>query len=398
MSEQALSHLKVLDLTQYIAGPYCTKLMAGFGADVIKIERTHTGDKMRSMGPFFKNEPGLENSIPFLWLNTGKKSITLNLKTEKGIEIFKRLLLTADVVVENFPPGVMQRLGLSYENIRQIKESIIMTSISNFGQTGPYRDYEAEEIVEYAMSGLMYLTGDADKPPLAPGPAVTQYTAGQSAYLATLMALYKRGVNGKGQHIDVSIQECAMDLRELTLMDYLNLGTIPKRNSDRHHLCPWQSYPCKDGYATIVGAPMRRWRRVAEVTGEPKLADKKYDHVEGRIKHRDEVEALLKPWLDTHTRREIYEGGQERGLAFSYVTNLAEVFELPQHKAREYFVEIEHPIVGKHRYCGAPFRPSETPWRSQRAPLLGEHNESIYCDTLGYSKEDLGSLAEGGII
>ncbi|MGD9347776.1 MAG: CoA transferase, partial [Candidatus Aminicenantes bacterium] len=249
---QALSHLKILDLTHYIAGPYCTKLMAGFGAEVIKVERPPSGDKMRAMGPFFKGEKGLEKSIPFLWLNTGKKSVTLNLKTGRGVDIFKRLVREADAVIENFSPRVMPGLGLGFESIRTINPDIVMTSISNFGQTGPYRDFRAEEIVMYAMSGLMSLTGAEERPPLVSGPVITQYTAGQNAYVATLMALYQRnGIkkgrddrkqNGEGQHIDVSIQECTMDLRELSIIEHLNLGVVPKRNSDRHALCPWQSY------------------------------------------------------------------------------------------------------------------------------------------------------------
>jgi crotonobetainyl-CoA:carnitine CoA-transferase CaiB-like acyl-CoA transferase len=331
-------------------------------------------------------------------LNTGKKSITLNLKKEEGIRIFKRLLSDTDVVVENFSPRVMPGLGLGYEIIKQINKNIVMTSISNFGQTGPYRNYKAEEIVEYAMSGLMYITGAEDKPPLSSGPAVTQYVAGQSAYLATLMAVFKRGRNNQGQHVDVSIQECAMDLRELTIMDHLNLGTIPKRNSDRHSLCPWQSYPCKDGFAVIVGAPFRHWHSFADVASEPKLADRRFDRMQDRIKRRKEVETLFKPWLDTHTRQEIYDAGLSRSLAFGYVTNLPEVFSLKQHQARQYFAEVEHPVVGKHSYCGAPFRPSATPWNLKRAPLLGEHNESIYCDSLDYSKQELRKLAEEGVI
>jgi len=398
MNESALTQVKVIDLTQFIAGPYCTKLMSGFGAEVIKVERPDTGDGMRSRGPFYANEQGLERSIPFLYLNTGKKSITLNLKTSAGLAIFKRLLKDADVLIENFPPKVRLNLGLAYEIIKQWNPKIIMTSISNFGQTGPYKDYKAEEIVEYAMSGLMFLTGDADRAPLAAGPAITQYAAGQTAYAATLMALYKRELTGQGQFIDVSIQECALDLRQLTIMDYLATGAIPKRNSDRHPLCPWQAYPCRDGYAVIVGAPVRHWPRIAAVVGNPELADRKYRRMKDRIRRRYRIEAILKPWLDMHARQDIYHAGHSKGLAFGYVASLKEVLVSPQLQARQYFTQVEHPVVGKHMYCGAPFRPSQTPWQSRRAPLLGEHNESVYCGDLGYSKDEFISMAERGII
>lgn len=398
MAEQALSHLRVLDLTHYIAGPYCTKLMAGFGAEVIKIERPHTGDKMRSVGPFFQDKSDLETSIPFLWLNTGKESITLNLKSETGREIFKKLVHKADVVVENFSPRVMPGLGLSYEALRHINPHLVMTSISNFGQTGPYRDYQAEEIVEYALSGLMYLTGDPEKPPLCAGPALTQYTAGMEAYIATLMALYQRGISGRGQYVDVSIQECALDNIEVSLAEYLHLGKVAKRTGDQHPLVPWQLYLCQDGYVAVIGGPVRHWLKGVDIFEEPRLFDEKYQHMAGRIDHRCEVEALIQPWLSRHRKKDIYHAGQARRLAFGFLATLAEVFESSQHRAREYFVAIDHPVVGTHQYCGAPFRPSETPWQSARAPLLGEHNEEIYGDLLGYSPTDIQHLRDEGVI
>lgn len=398
MAEQALSHLRVLDLTHYIAGPYCTKLMAGFGANVIKIERPHNGDKVRSVGPFFQEPPDLETSIPFLWLNTGKKSITLNLKSETGREIFKKLAHQADVVVENFSPRVMPGLGLSYEVLQDMNPRLVMTSISNFGQTGPYRDYQADEIVEYALSGLMYLTGDPAKPPLAAGPAISQYCAGMHAYIATLLALYQGRASGSGQYIDVSIQECAMDNIEISLVEYLHEGKIAKRTDDRHPLVPWQLYPCEDGYAAVIGGPVRHWKRAADLFEEPRLLDKKYEHMAGRVKYRDEVEALIQPWLSGHQKKDIYHAGQARHLAFGYLATLAEVFEASQHRAREFFVEIDHPVVGKHPYCGAPFRPLATPWQSARAPLLGEHNEAIYGELLGYSPEEIQQLTEEGVL
>lgn len=397
MADQALSPLRILDLTHYVAGPFCTKLMAGFGAEVIKIERSKTGDNLRSIGPFYDDDPGMERSIPFLWLNTGKKSITLNLKTETGKEIFEELVRVADIVIENFSPGVMERLGIGYEALREIKPDIIMTSISNFGQTGPYRDYKATEMVEYAMSGLMYITGKPDQPPLTAGPSITQYTAGQTAYLASLVALFKRGVTGNGEHIDISIQESAIENGELALTNHLNRGDMPKRTPD-HPFSPWQTYPCKDGYAIVIGAPMRRWHRVAKVVGEPKLTRRIFNRMGQRTRGRKKIEKLIAPWLETNSGRDIYHNGQAEGLAFGYVASLAEALQSPQHQTRGFFEEIEHPIVGKYQYSGAPFRPSETPWLSERAPLLGEHNEAVYSGIMDYSKENLNSLVDGGII
>ena len=396
MAEKALSHIKVIDLTHYIAGPYCTKLMAGFGAEIIKIERPKTGDKLRSTGPFFKNQEGLETSIPFLWLNTGKKSITLNLKNEKGVEVFKKLVRDADVVMENFSPRVMPNLGLSYENLREINPGLVMASISNFGQTGPYKDYKAGEIELNAMSGVMHMTGAPDKSPLTSGPAMCQYSAGLHAYTAILLALFQRGITGKGQYIDISIMECGMEHIENTLTNFLHLGKNGKRGA--HTFAPWGLYRCKDGYAAVICAPFRHWTRGAEIFQEPRLIEDKYKHVKYRDQHREEVDALIQPWLSNHKKEDVFHKGQEHNLAFGHLATFEETLESPQHKARDFFVEIDHPEVGKHKYCGTPFNISHTSCESQRAPLLGEHNEDIYNNLLGYSTQKIQCLQEEGVI
>jgi crotonobetainyl-CoA:carnitine CoA-transferase CaiB-like acyl-CoA transferase len=398
MDQHALSHIRVLDLTHYIAGPYCTKLMAGYGAEVIKIERVKQGDPMRSVGPFCGGSPGLETSIPFLWLNTGKKSVTLNLKSEHGRSVFLELVRTADLVVENFSPRVMPSLGLDYDTLRDLKPSLVMTSISNFGQTGPYRDYRAEEIVAYAVGGLMYLTGDPEKPPLRAGPSMAQYTAGMTAYIASLMALYRAKLTSEGQHADVSIQESALDNVEICLVEYLHLGKVARRRADEHSLVPWQVYPCRDGYAAVIGGPVRHWLRAAILFEESRLLQEPYRRMAGRMEHREEVRALIQPWLDRHDKTEVYHAGQARRMAFGYLATLPEVLESPQHRAREFFVEIDHPFAGRHQYCGPPFRPSATPWHSDRAPLLGEHNDEVYSTIPGYNRARRATLSEEGVI
>jgi crotonobetainyl-CoA:carnitine CoA-transferase CaiB-like acyl-CoA transferase len=370
--------------------------MAGFGAEVLKIERPGTGDGMRNAGPFCKNHEGIETSIPFLWLNTGKKSITLNMKTVKGTEILKQLVKDADVLIENFSPHVMQSLGLSYKTLREINPGLVMTSISNFGQTGTCREYKAEEIEMQSLSGIMYMTGDAEREPLASGPALCQYTAGQHAYIATLMALFQRNSNGEGQFIDVSIQESGLEHIEITLSYNLQQGKNAKRGE--HLFVPWETYECMDGYATIIAMPSRHWNRTEEIFGDAGLFDKKYLHVLDRMKYRDEYEKRLQRSVKAHKKKELFHAGQTRKLAFGYVAELHEVIESPQHKARDFFVEIDHPSVGKHTYCGAPFIMSGTPWKSERAPLLGEHNHKVYTEMLGYSVQEINRLSEEGVI
>ena len=194
MSEGALAGYRVLDVTHFVAGPYLTKLMADLGAEVIKIEKPRQGDGARRLGPFVGDEPDIEKSLPFLFYNTGKKSVTLNLKTVQGTEIFKEMVKHADIVVENFEPRVMPSLGLEYETLSQINPAIVVTSISNFGQDGPYRDYKATELIEYATSGLMYITGESDREPLKAGLDIAQVVAGQNALVPTLAVLYSRNI------------------------------------------------------------------------------------------------------------------------------------------------------------------------------------------------------------
>ncbi len=396
MSHSALSGIRVVDLTHYTAGPYCTKLMSGFGAEVVKVERPLTGDAMRSFGPFFQDRQDVETSIPFLWLNTGKKSVTLDFKTEKGREVLKDLIREADVVVESFSPGVMQRLGLDYETVRKLKPGIVMTSISNFGQSGPYKDFKADEITLNALSGGMSVTGEPEKEPLAAGPSIYQYTAGQHAYIGTLMALFQKGVDGKGQYVDVSIQESGLEHIEILLSYNLQKGENKKRGG--HMFVPWATYDCQDGYAAVIAMPYRHWHRAAEIFKDPVLFDEKYDHLLNRIKDRTEYETRLKACVKTMPKKDLFHAGQARQLAFGYIADLKDVTESPQHEARRFFKEIDHPMTGKHKYCDAPFMMSETPWKSLRAPFLGEHNDEIFKGLLGYGEDEIKQLSEREII
>jgi len=396
MNRAALSGIRVVDLSHYTAGPYCTKLMSGFGAEVIKVERPGTGDPMRSVGPFSHNRENIETSVPFLWLNTGKKSVTLDLKKEKGLRILKELIGVADVLVENFSPGVMQRLGLDYTAVKKINPGIVMTSISNFGQTGPYKDYAADEITLNALSGGMSVTGDPEKAPLAAGPALYQYTAGQHAYTGTLMALFQKGVDGKGQWVEVSIQESGLEHIEILLSYNLQKGENKTRGG--HMFVPWATYDCLDGYAVVIAMPYRHWYRAAEIFKDAALFDEKYDHLPDRIKNREQYEAHLKPCVKAMRKQDLFHAGQERRLAFGYVASLKEAAESPQHRARNFFTEIDHPVAGPHHYCDAPFKMSASPWGSLRAPLLGEHNADIYQGLLGYTENDTNQFSALNII
>jgi CoA:oxalate CoA-transferase len=397
MTIQALSHLTVVDLTHHIAGPYCTKLLAGFGANVVKVERPVTGDPLRSRGPFFRDEEGPERSIPFLWLNTGKRSVTLNLKHSDGREILLDLVRRANIVVENFSPRVLPSLKLDFEALRKVNPSLVMTSISNFGQTGPNRNLKASEHVAQALSGVMSLTGDPDKAPLRAGPALAQYTAGAAAYIATLVGLYRRMASGEPQHQDVSIQEATLDNIEVALVEQLHLGRTARRSADKHALVPWGGFPARDGFAVIVGGPIRHWLKAADLFEEPRVFEPRFRHVAGRMAHREEFEALIAPWVARHRKEQIYHAGQARKLAFGHIASVEQAMASRQHAARSFFEDVEHPIVGTHAYCGGPFRADDCLWRQTAAPLVGEHNRHILCGMLGRSEEDLERLRREGV-
>ena len=389
----------MVDLTQLIAGPYCTRLLGTMGAEVIKVERPQTGDPSRQMGPFPADVPNQEASAPFMYLNCSKKSITLDLKSDEGKDILLRLVESADVVVENFAPRVLPSLGLSYETLSAINPGLVMTSISNFGQTGPYRDWKAVELNLYALGGLMNITGEPDQPPLREGAPLAQLGAGQNAFVATMTALFHVEETGVGQHIDISIAEYTTNILENAMMQYSYSGREFQRAGNRGYgRAAWGIYPCRDGHVGIIAGPDHRWPAVAEIMEREELSDERFTSRLGRLSNADEVDALMLPWLLDHDKVDIFRGGQERGLGFAYVATLQDILEMEQLEARNYYQEIEHPVAGTYKYPGPPARPGEDTWVFQRAPLLGEHNQDVMVDFLGMTREKLDRLQEAGTI
>jgi crotonobetainyl-CoA:carnitine CoA-transferase CaiB-like acyl-CoA transferase len=396
--DSALStKLKVVDLTHHIAGPLCTKLLAGFGAEVIKIEKPGEGDRSRSFGPFPQDEPHQEKSGAFLYLNTHKKSITLNLKSKLGRRILKRLVEDADVVVENFEPRVMSSLGLSYSELCTVNAKLVMTSISNFGQDGAYRDYKATNLTELAWGGALFLEGYVERP-FKMGSSRAEEMAGLVAYVGTMAALCARDGSGKGQHVDISIRECVTNNIELSPVLYAYMGLIRKRGFGQlmqGH--PVKIYPCKDGHIVVIPG-LGATSRIALLIDKPELLDHiLFTNAAERLARRDEFDAMILPWFREHGKYEIVAKAQELRMPFGVVQNMDEVLEDEHLKDREFFVEIQHPIAGGYKYPGAPFRMTESVWQAGRAPLLGEHNEEIYCGRLGYSKRQLVALRQTGI-
>ena len=396
-----LEGVKVVDFSHYFAGPYCTKLLATLGADVIKIERPGFGDPIRSIPPFANaRQPG-ESGAWFLYLNTSKKSVSLNLKSDKGREIATELVRQADIVVENFAPGVMERLGLDYASLSAINPALVMTSISNYGQTGPYRDWKASEINLYATGGLMNITGEPGQPPLKEGAPLAQLGAGQNAFVATMTALFHAEDSGEGQHIDLSIAEYGTNVLENALMQYsyseVEFNRVGNRGYGR---AAWGIYPCQDGFVGIIAGPDQNWPEVANIMECEELADPRFASRQGRLLNADEVDALMLPWLLEHDKVDIFKAGQEHGLGFSFVAGMEDILEMEQLVARDYFVELEHPVAGNHRYPGPPISPDSNvveAWVYRRAPLLAEHNLAVLGE-LGYSSQDVERLFAEGVI
>ncbi|HTE86841.1 MAG TPA: CoA transferase [Dehalococcoidia bacterium] len=398
-----LDGVRVLDLTHYIAGPYCTKLLADFGAQVIKIERPPAGDPARRIGPFFHDEPSLESSALFLHLNTNKQSLTLNLKSAEGNRIVRRLLVDTDILVENFRPGVLANLGLNYVTLKAINPAIILTSISNFGQTGPYRDLKASEIVESAMGGPMNITGHAHREPLKLGGNVVQYHAGAIAAYATVMALLRAEDQGAGDWIDVSIYETQCtnrDRRVIYLLGHAYTGELGKRQVFGHRALSGVRQAA-DGYVSLVGAGTRLPGLLRIMGREDLLEDPR---VQEAIHHTsaevmEEIEALYLEWLRGQPKHKVVAEAQAAHVLAAPVNTIADLFSDPHFAERSPWSVIESPVTGPIAYPGPPFRMSASPAPApSRAPMLGEHNTAILCDRLGYEREDLRRLAEQGVI
>lgn len=400
--QHALSSIRVLDLTHYIAGPYCTKLLADYGAEVTKVEKPGTGDGARTLPPFFADRPGQERSGLFFFLNTNKQSVTLNLKHDRGREIVLRLAQQADVLVENFQPGVMARFGLSREDLEKANPRLVTVSLTNFGSSGPYRDYQLTDSVSYALGGWTYPMGELDRPPVQPGGAFGQYMAGLYGAIGALQAVRQRKATGEGQAVEVAIQEALIATTLYDFVAFSYAGFVRKRSGRQFHLGypNLVTLPCADGYVGIHAGLPQHIHALLELAERPDLAaEPRFNAVTGLAVHAKELHDALLPWLQKRRKWEIYHAAQARGIPLSPIPTPAEVVEWPHLKERQSFLEIEHSEGGKVKIPGPPFRENGQPlWPLRRAPLLGEHTEAILCERLRYSKADVQRMRDEGIV
>ena len=407
MSEGALEGLRILDLTQGVAGPYCTKLLSDYGADVLKIERPEGGDPARRAGPFPDDEPHPERSGLFLDLNTGKRSLTLNLKTESGQRILRRLAADSDAVVENFRPGTLARLGLSEEQLAELNPAAALVSISNFGQHGPYRDFEADDMLLYAMGGGLAITAYPGREPSRPWLYAPLFLAGAMSASYSLGAITSSVRFGEGERVDISIQEvlaCSLDRASQNLMAYSYGGElfVTEDCNLRASAFPNGVYggqlPCKDGYVNFLCYPYW-WDRFCRMVGrEDLIDDTSYSDNLLDPAFGPQIDALIYPWLLERTKIEVMDAAQAQGVPVAALNTTADLFADRQLRARGYFIELDHPETGPREYPGAQFKMSETPASIRRAPLLGEHTTQVLTEQLGYSPEDVSILRQRNVV
>ncbi len=393
-----LDGITVLDLTRVLSGPYCTMQLADMGAEVLKVEIPGKGDDTRYFGPPFQNG----ESAYFVSINRNKKSITLNLKHEKGKEILQRLIHKVDILVENFRPGTMEGLGFGYEALSRLNPRLIYCAISGFGHTGPDRLRPGYDLVVQGEGGVMSLTGEPDGPPYKVGVSFADIVAGMNATQGILLALLARGKTGKGQKVDISMLDCQVSLLTYQAGIYFFTGQSPNRMGNLHPtLAPYETFKCKgDEYINVAVGNDSLWEKFCQVLDLELLrTDERFVTNQKRVENHGALRQALDPIFAQKDRQEWLTLLQKAGIPCGSIKNVAEVCSDPQVLAREMVVEIEHPKIGKTKVAGVPIKLSETPGAVMTPPpLLGEHTEAVLTGMLGFSAEEIAVLRTEKVI
>jgi crotonobetainyl-CoA:carnitine CoA-transferase CaiB-like acyl-CoA transferase len=393
---RALEGVKIIDLSRVLAGPFCTMVLGDLGADIIKIEHYESGDETRAWGPPFING----ESAYYLCANRNKQSITLNLKSEKGKEIFHNLVSSGDVVVQNFKTGTLEKMGLGYEQLKMSNPALIMASITGFGLNGPYKDLPGYDYIIQAMSGLMSITGESEGKPVKVGVAIADVLTGLYTCIGILTALYHRERTGEGQEIDISLMDCQVASLINVASNFLCGGTQPVRLGNQHpNIVPYQLFSALDGDFVVAVGNDDQFRRFTSQLGVPDLADmKEFCNNEARIQNKDRLISICEDILKRKTRKEWKELFDSNGIPNGPINTIKEMFDDPQMKAREMVVKMKHPLIEDLKLTGSPLKLSKTPVTMDKyPPLYGEHTEEVL-QQLGYSKEQIFDFKQSKVI
>ena len=397
MLSGALGGVKVLDLSEDIAGSFCARLLADYGAEVLKLEPPG-GAALRRMGPFFQDDPHPEKSLFFLVLNLNKKGATLNLQTETGQALLKRLVPHVDVILESYRPGYLASLGLGHQDLQALNPALTMTSVTPFGQEGPYSQYRGEEIVNYAMGMIMSISGVQGREPLKHGGFQAQYEGGLFAAAATSIALFAQEYSGVGEHVDVSITECVASTMMATQTIYPFMGGTQTRRRASGSMFG-NPMPCQDGWIIVQTGGGAAWEDLAEFFQCPEMLEERFANRAQRAENGEELDRIVVDSIRERDKWELFPKAAESRMLFGLVQTPSELAQCPQLESRDFYREIEHPVIGKIRVPAELFKLSETPYRlTAPAPTLGQHNREIYVDGLEYNIQQFTQLRQLNVI
>jgi crotonobetainyl-CoA:carnitine CoA-transferase CaiB-like acyl-CoA transferase len=398
MLAAALDDLKVLDLSQGLAGPICAKILADFGADVIKVEPP-SGDSGRFMPPHAGNVPHPEKSLVYLLANLNKRGVRLNLDDPAGRDLLRQMARTTDIIVESFKPGYLASIGLDYAALAQENPKLIMISITPFGQTGPYKHYECEEIVTYALSGIMSISGLAEREPIKHGGMQSQYEGGLSGTVGALAALHARDLMGEGQQVDISLQDVVTSTLVIHQPMYGWTGAVQGRRRPSGSSYG-QVQQCKDGYFIWQTGGGATWEEITEFFGPDEIKEERFATVAGRALHGEDLDRLVIEATKDRTMQELFRTASEKyHMLFGIVQEPKDLAQCPHLEAREYFQEVDHPVIGRIK---VPFRlwsmPDAPATYRRPAPLLGQHNDEVFGGMLGLDAGRIAALTAKGVI
>lgn len=389
-----LNGIRIIEFGHYIAAPFCGQILADLGAEVIKLERPG-GEAAHEFGPFYNGE-----SLYYTAYNRNKLGMTLNLKTEEGKQVFRELAATADVIIENQRPGLLDSMGFSYEELSRDNPGIILTHISGFGQNGLYKNRPALDMIMQAYSGIMSITGRPDEPPTKAGFAIVDFTASFYAAIGTLAALEARRTTNRGQVVDIAMSDGIFSLLENFPSAYLLTGFVPPRvGNTRVVTGPSNNYATKDGYVYIAAVADKHFKILMEIVGRPDLADlPEYSTSAKRKANQAPLDEAINAWSKQHTTEEAFQIISDKGIPAAPINDIPHVVSDPQMQSRDMIVHVHHKTIDDLPLIGTPLKLSDTPAEIRSAPpVIGQHNRQILTDILGYSPERLDSLEASGI-